>query len=220
MVASREKTLRAALLLSMWAPLATGLAVTMSRSSTQVADFIRRTVELSALLISWLVFRYVYRREITREERIKLERIAGLSVSVALGCSGVVMLGMAMFRLKTSFVPGGNVYLGLTIAVLGAVTNGWFWRRYSFLNIEQPNKIIEAQQQLYRAKTFVDMCVIAALAAVALLPAHHVTRYIDLLGTFAVALYLLWSCSQSVRSSLAAETRWEPDQSHNSSKPG
>ena len=41
-VAARERTLLIALLLSMWAPLATGYAVLMSHSTTQLADFIRR----------------------------------------------------------------------------------------------------------------------------------------------------------------------------------
>ncbi|KAF0194193.1 MAG: hypothetical protein FD169_1988 [Bacillota bacterium] len=48
-VASRERTLLIALLLGMWAPLATGYAVLLSHSTTQVADFIRRTVDLVAL---------------------------------------------------------------------------------------------------------------------------------------------------------------------------
>lgn len=203
-MAVRERTLLTALLLSMWAPLATGIAVAMSRSSTQVADFIRRTVELAALFVSWFLFRYIFRHELTPAIRVKLERTAGLSVSVALGCSGIVMFGLALSRLNSAFEPGGNVYPGLAIAALGAITNGWFWRRYTFLCLEQYDTIIEAQRQLYRAKTFVDLCVIVALAAVALFSSHPVTRYLDLLGTFAVATYLMWSSVQSARNSLAA----------------
>lgn len=43
--AARQRTLLIALLLSMWAPLVTGIAVVMSTSTTQLADFVRRTVE-------------------------------------------------------------------------------------------------------------------------------------------------------------------------------
>jgi divalent metal cation (Fe/Co/Zn/Cd) transporter len=189
----REKTLFAAVLLSMWAPLATGIAVVVSQSTTQIADFVRRTVELVALLVSWQVFRYLERRKrIDPGTKAALERFAGLSVAAALGCSGIVMLLLAYSRLFT-FEPGGNVYPGLVIAGLGLVTNGWFWRRYAALLREQYNPIIASQRQLYRAKSAVDLCVIVALGAVAISPAHPVTRYLDLFGSIAVALYLLWS---------------------------
>lgn len=191
--ARRERTLRTALLLSLWAPLATGLAVLHSHSTTQLADFIRRTVELAALLVSWLVFRYLSHRNPIPEVRTRLERAAGLSVAAALACSGLVMLGLALYRVTTSFRPGGNVIPGLAIAGLGVLTNGWFWWRYAGYGREQPDAIIEAQRQMYQAKTSVDLCVVAALAALALFPAHPFTRHFDLLGTTILAGYLLWS---------------------------
>ena len=67
----RQKTLFASLLLSLWAPLATGLAVIVGRSVTQFADFIRRTMEFLVLLLSWLVFRYLARGERLAEETKK-----------------------------------------------------------------------------------------------------------------------------------------------------
>jgi divalent metal cation (Fe/Co/Zn/Cd) transporter len=191
--ASREKTLLAAFLLSAWAPLTTGIAVVISRSTTQVADFIRRTAELVALFVSWQVFRYLQRNnKLDAASRARVERIAGTSVGVALGCSGIVMLGLAISRIS-SFEPGGNVYLGLGIAALGLITNTWFWRRYTRMTREHFNPVIETQIQLYRAKAFVDICVITALSAVAINPLHPATRYIDVLGSVAVAMYLLWS---------------------------
>lgn len=191
--ARREKTLLLALLLSMWAPLATGLAVLLSHSTTQLADFIRRTVELFALFVSWWVFRHIQRRsDLAPTEKTRLERLASLSVAAAMLCSGAVMVTVAAARVAT-FAPGGNVYPGLVIAILGLITNGWFWRRYAGMTREHYSPIIASQRQLYNAKTFVDACVIGALAAVAIAPAHPATRYVDILGSVAVAAYLFWS---------------------------
>ncbi len=191
--ASREKTLVAALLLSMWAPLATGIAVMMSSSVTQLADFIRRSVELIALFVSWRVFRYLHRhRDLSEARKDWLEKAAGLSVSIALIFSGLVML-LFIFLRAPVIEPGGNVYPGLAIAFLGLITNSWFWRRYASLNKEEYSAIINAQRQLYRAKAFVDLCVIIALSSVALIPHHFATFYIDLLGSIVLAGYLLWS---------------------------
>lgn len=189
----RQKTLLASLLLSLWAPLATGIAVLLSHSITQVADFVRRTLEFLVLLLSWLVFRYLTKgRGADEETKKRWERIVNLSVGLTLGVSGLVMLFLALFRFQ-NFRPGGNVIPGLIIAILGFIVNLWFWQRYSALERESPQPIIGAQCRLYLAKIFVDTCVILALGAVALLPGHAVTRHIDALGSVAVSIYLLWS---------------------------
>ncbi|MFO7952294.1 MAG: cation transporter [Bacillota bacterium] len=201
-IAKREKTLIIALLLSMMAPLATGIAVILSNSTTQLADFIRRTVELIALFISWRVFRYVEKgREVTVEEKNRLEMIAGLSVAAALGVSGIVMLTITVTRFDT-FDPGGNVYPGLIIAVLGLITNSWFFLRYKKMTAEHYNPVIDSQRLMYRAKTCVDFCVIIALSFVAVAPAAVFTQYLDSLGSIAVAVYLLWSAITTLKTAL------------------
>ena len=201
-VARREKTLITALLLSMWAPLTTGIAVILSRSNTQLADFIRRTVELIAMFISWRVFRYVEKgRDVDAEQKARLEKIAGLSVAAALGISGIIMLIITGVRIDT-FEPGGNVYPGLAIAILGLAVNSWFWRRYAKMTVEHYNPVIDSQRLMYQAKAVVDFCVILALSAVAIAPTAPATRYIDALGSVAVAFYLIWSGINTLKTAL------------------
>ena len=200
---SRQKTLLTALLLSAPGPLVTGIALITSHSTTQLADFIRRIVELAAIFISWWVFRQLgLDAALGAAHQDRLERAAGLSTAGAMACSGLVLLVVALSRLSV-FEPGGSVTLGLTIAVLGLATNGWFWRRYAALTREQYSAVIAAQQQLYRAKASVDLCVVAALAAVAIAPSHPLTRYVDLLGSGIVAVYLLWSGMRTAQKVLA-----------------
>lgn len=190
---SREKILLTSLLLSAPGPLVTGIALVTSHSTTQLADFLRRGMELVAIFVSWWVFRRLHRGAALDEAgQARFERAAGLSAAGAMSLSGVVLLVVALSRL-TTFTPGGSVTMGLIIAVLGLVTNGWFWRRYATLSREQYSPVIETQLQLYRAKTTVDLCVVIALASVAIAPGHPATRYVDLLGSLIVAGYLLWT---------------------------
>ena len=206
--ASREKTLLIALLLSAPGPLVTGFAAISSHSTTQLADFIRRTVELVALFLSWWVFRRLQRNtELSKAEQSRLEQIAGLGVAAAMICSGIVMSIVAISRFSV-FEPGGTVIPGLIIAVLGLITNGWFWRRYAVLTREQYSSVIAAQQKLYRAKAIVDLCVVVALAAVAIAPTHPATPYVDILGSIAVAGYLLWSGLRLAQSHLGDVRRF------------
>lgn len=193
----REKTLLASLLLSMFAPLATGIAVLMSSSATQIADFIRRSVEFLALLLSWLVFRHLARQKHeSPEKRGRLERLVQKAVALSLALSGLIMLSLTLLSLQSE-KPGGNVLFGLAVALLGLIVNVFFWRRYTFLSRGEASLIMDAQRQLYLAKIVVDLCVVTALGAVALLPAAAITRRIDSLGSAAVALYLLWSSQRT-----------------------
>lgn len=170
-----------------------------SQSATQTADFMRRTAELVAVFVSWLVYRRLQRDPaIGAAERLRLERTANLFVIGAVIGSGLLLLLLALSRLS-AHQPGGNVIPGLIIAVLGFITNGWFWFRYRATNRAEPDAVIAAQEALYRTKTSVDLCVTVALGAVALAPAHPLTRYVDTIGSITVAIYLLWSGARLIQ---------------------
>lgn len=256
---SGERTLLASVVLSSPGPLVLGISLYFGRSSTQLADFIRRTAELVAIIVSWIVFRILHKASepdtnsdpdaidfdsdaasskpniancesavTTCESDIsncepdvatcepdiincelnaaicepdiarkgKLERIANLFVGAAMCLSGVAMIFIALF---SSGTEKGNVIPGLVIAVLGVITNSWFWFRYSRLNQEKPNAILAAQSRLYSAKSLVDTCVTIALVFVAAAPAASATRYVDLGGSIIVAAYLLINGITTVR---------------------
>jgi divalent metal cation (Fe/Co/Zn/Cd) transporter len=194
-----ERTLLIALLLSMWAPLTTGVAVLMSESVTQVADFVRRSVELVALAVSWGVVRYVRRHPDLGMERVaRLERIAAWTVVGALTASALVTIVLAATRHR-GFDPGGDVRLGLLVAALGLVTNAVFLRRYGRLGRRLRSTLVMAQRRLYGAKVMVDAGVIAALATVWIAPRHPVARPVDLAGSVVVALYLLLAAVRTAR---------------------
>jgi divalent metal cation (Fe/Co/Zn/Cd) transporter len=197
--ARRERTLKGALLLSLWGPLLTGIAVLLSQSLTQVADFVRRSVELVALAVAWLVFRHVHETPGMSEARMRhLERRSAQGVAIALAVSGGVMLLLTLARWQ-AFEEPGDVRLGLAVASLGLVANTWFWRRYRSLERERASDLIGAQRRLYRAKAAVDLVVIASLGTLWIVPDHAAARIVDVGGSLAVACYLLWSSHRTLQ---------------------
>jgi divalent metal cation (Fe/Co/Zn/Cd) transporter len=160
----------------------------VGRSSTQLADFIRRTAELAAIIASWAIYRATGRDMSDGSKKARLERLAALFVGLSM-CLG----GLAMALIALVFPPGdkGNVTVGLVIAVLGVITNSIFWLRYRRLNQREANAIIGAQSKLYRAKTLVDTCVTAALLTIALAPGSPAAYYMDIIGSVIVSVYLL-----------------------------
>jgi divalent metal cation (Fe/Co/Zn/Cd) transporter len=166
-----------------------GLGLLLGHSSTQYVDFIRRTAELVAIIVSWVIYRYLSRRnEMDIEYKAKLEHAANLSVGIAMCISGIAMVFVAIFRLG---VEKGNVVPGLIIALLGVVVNAWFWIRYSKLNRENPDAILSVQSKLYLAKFLVDVCVAITLVIIVIAPGEGITYYVDMICSILVSLYLI-----------------------------
>jgi len=194
---SGQRTLLASVLLSSPGPIVVGIALFFGRSSTQLADFIRRTAELGAIIVSWLVYSILHKGgepDPVRKER--LERIANACVGVAMCLSGLAMLIIAIF---SSHGEKGNVIPGLVIAILGVTTNCWFWLRYRKLDREKPNAILAVQSKLYRAKTLVDAFITIALLVVAIAPEAFITPYVDMVGSMIVAIYLIFSGNSTLK---------------------
>ena len=192
-----ERTLLASVILSSPGPVVVGIGLFLGRSSTQYADFIRRTGELAAIIVSWIVFRALHRSgEVDGVRKLKLERTANLCVGMAMCLSGIAMLFLALFSHNTE---KGNVIPGLVIAVLGVTTNTWFWLRYRKLDLDKPDPILAVQKKLYRAKSLVDACVTVALAAVAVAPESSAARYMDLGGSMIVSVYLIVTGLATIR---------------------
>lgn len=189
----------ASILLSSPGPIVVGLGLLLGRSSTQLADFIRRTAEFAAMIVSFIVFRVTHNEGGARaSQKAKLECVANLCVGWAMCLSGAIMLPLTFL---SDSGEKGNVTLGLTIAILGVITNSWFWFRYRKLNKANPNAILAVQSRLYRAKSIVDACVTLALSAIAVSPESAVAFYMDVIGSVFVSIYLIITGVLTVRSS-------------------
>ncbi|HKM17267.1 MAG: cation transporter [Firmicutes bacterium] len=192
-----ERTLLASVILSSPGPLVLGIALFFGRSSTQIADFIRRTSELAAIIVSLIIFRIIHKgSQQDNALKRKLESIANRSVGTAMLLSGFAMLIVAALSFNAE---KGNVVPSLIIAFLGVITNSWFWFRYRKLDREQPDTILSVQSKLYLAKSVVDISVAIALAFVALTPTSPFVGYVDLTGAVVVAAYLMITGINTIR---------------------
>ena len=187
---SGAQTLLWSVLMSSPGPLVVGLGLLSGKSSTQIADFIRRSAELLAIIMSFIVFKLTTKDEVCNEEKKqKLERISNVFVGAMMCVGGIFMIILAFM---TDNSDKGNVIPGLAIAVMGVIANSIFWRKYTHLNKIEPNAILMVQARLYRAKTFVDGCVTIALLSVVIAPATQLSFYLDFIGSLIVAVYLVW----------------------------
>ncbi len=199
---SGSRTLLMSVLMSAPGPLVVGLGLLAGRSATQIADFFRRSSELLAIIMAYIVYRITTKDGSCHEIRKKkLERISNVFVGAMMCLGGSIMLVLAFFSENTD---KGNVIPGLTIAFLGVIANTIFWRKYTRLNRLEPNAILAVQARLYRAKSLVDSCVTMALLTVALAPQSPAAFWLDLIGSIIVAVYLAFCGIQTIRERMAA----------------
>ncbi len=187
---SGAKTLLWSVIMSSPGPLVVGLGLLAGRSSTQIADFVRRSAELLAIVMSFVIYRITTRDEVCDEKKKqKLERWSNVFVGSMMCVGGTFMILLALMN---DSGDKGNVIPGLAIAVLGVIANSVFWRKYTRLNKAEPNTILKVQARLYRAKTLVDGCVTTALLSVVAAPASSISYLLDFIGSLIVAVYLIW----------------------------
>ena len=193
---SGTRTLLMSVLMSSPGPLVVGLGLLAGRSSTQIADFVRRSSELLAIIMSFVVYQITTKDGTTNEIRkAKLERLANIFVGAMMCIGGSFMIALAFMAESED---KGNVIPGLAIAVLGVIANTIFWWKYTKLNRAEPNTILEVQARLYRAKSLVDCCVTIALLSVAIAPESPVSVWLDFIGSVIVAAYLVWCGIQTI----------------------
>lgn len=187
---SGSRTMLLSVLMSAPGPLILGLGLLAGRSSTQIADFVRRSAELLGIVMAFIVYR-ITAKEGTCDEarREKLERSANAFVGAMMCLGGSLMV---LLTFLSGAEDKGNVVPALCISGLGMVANSAFWIKYTHLDRKDPNAILRVQARLYRAKALVDTCVTAALLAVLVLPGSAVSYWLDFAGSLVVAAYLIW----------------------------
>ena len=187
---SGAKTLLWSVVMSSPGPLIVGLGLLAGSSSTQIADFIRRSAELLAIIMSFVVYSLLAKgRIISSEDKQKLESRSNMFVGAMMCLAGTIM---AVLALTIDQDDKGNVVPGLAIAVLGVIANSIFWRKYTRLNEANPDAILAVQARLYRAKTLVDISVTIALLSVLITPQSIVSHWFDFVGSLIVSVYLVW----------------------------
>lgn len=184
-----KKTMIMSILMSSPGPLILFINLFFGQSSTQIADFVRRAIELLAIILSFVVYLITTKDNMTdKTKKVKLEKASNIFVSIAMIVSGIIMIVLALISGNSD---KGNVIPGFIIALLGFIANTIFFIRYTSLGKKTNNSILSTQGKLYRAKTFVDLSVTIALLTVLIWPNSKVSFYFDLIGTILVSVYLI-----------------------------
>ena len=187
----RLRTLILSITFSSFGPIVTFIAVLMNTSSTQVADFVRRTVELSVLIFALMVYLKIKKQSLKDMTIVNLQKKVYCLLAIVLMLSALVLIYLFIQALINPRVPEGNVWLGLSIASLGVLFNGYFWFAYRRFDQQKESFVMDSQSKMYQAKTLVDINVVIALSSIVLFENSMISYWIDTIGTLIIAIYLL-----------------------------
>ena len=187
----QRSTLIMSVVFSAFGPLVTGWAVTMNTAATQLADFVRRSLEFAVLVFALYVYLRVRQQDMTASRRTVLERRIAKLAAVVLWFGASFLLWLFIRGLLNPTYPEGSVLVGLSIAVLGLLFNVTFYVRYRTFHRRNGDAVMGTQSRLYQAKTMADMNVILALLAVLIFGASSLTLWVDRLGSLIIAGYLM-----------------------------
>lgn len=192
---SGKRTFVTGILVSAPGVLILGFGLLSGSSSTQIADFIRRSAELLGNIMAFITFCITSKLQEGSRKQL-LERRSNLFVGAMMCLGGIIMLALAF---GGGNEEKGNVIPALIIALLGVLANTLFWRKYTKLDRQQPDPILAVQARLYGAKSLVDICVTIALLSVALFPETAFSYWLDRIGSAVVAVYLALCGAKTIR---------------------
>ncbi|NBG88713.1 cation transporter [Isachenkonia alkalipeptolytica] len=190
----KERTLRAAWMISASAPLVTGFAFYQSGSVSVLADFFRRTLELMVLFSNWLIYKKILKSEegVKEIDTKKLEGYAARGVMGVMAISFFVIFLNALRQLQDP-QPLGEIWAAMIIGILGILVNGSFWWKNRALAKKEASSIFYAQWKLYRAKALMDVTLIIILSSSRIFEAYPLSLYFDPVGSIIMSFFLLYS---------------------------
>ncbi len=172
----------------------TGYAAYLSNSVTLLSDFLKCFVEFFAIFLAFIVVAKTRKSDQSRFNYGfgKLEQISSTVVALAMFCSGILCLIVAVKRLSDP-EPLENALFGFILAFLSVLGNGIMWRWFAYINKSSFSPVASSQSQLFLSKLLASFIVFVSLLCSFQIEAFPIFIYADALGSFFLGAFLLSS---------------------------
>lgn len=199
----RERSVRTAWIMGIFSVIPDIIATIMSGSVAMLTDVFRTGTDTLASFLSWWTLRKMAHGK-TREYNYgygKMENLASLAVAAAMTLSFLIVIISAVERFHRP-EPMKNITFGVVFISIAGLVNAWCWMRNRRLARRERSAIMESQWRLFRAKTIINGCILAALISGKLLNEYHWSVYIDPITSLLLASFLLFSSYQIISMSV------------------
>lgn len=199
----KEKSLRTSLYFLVGALILKIFTTFLGGSLTQVTDLFRSFSEVLAVSFSLASLKKTARGrdDLHQFGYGKLESLASLMVAGVILVSFIIVIIGMVLRLQNPHVTGLLGY-GLVLAILSFFVDAYFWRRNLRISQKEQSPVMDSQWRLFRTKALVNVCVILSLAVSMLFRDNPHVVYVDILGSAAVAGFMLFAAYRLLTSSV------------------
>lgn len=202
---SREGHVRAALITGALDTVITFAAFAASRSSVILADFLKTSLELIAVLLAWYTVRRL-RRGGHHQYHYgigKLEHLSSLCVG-GLMIAGLLIILFSAFRnlLHPAHIGGTGVWISMAAQAVYAVINGTLYVRTLRSARAEGSPLMASQARLLLTRGLANAFILAALVASLLFHGQAWALYIDPLASLVIAMFILLSAAGILSSSV------------------
>jgi cation diffusion facilitator family transporter len=191
---SREKALRGLFFAGLLDVLLTTTAFLLANSGVLLADFLKTTIELIAITLSWIAIRRVNRGGGKKFEYGlgKLENISSLFVGLVMLLSFLIITANSVHSI---IVPGHIQGIGLWISIGSQVIylgiNGGLWLKNKRLSKVAPSPLMDSQTKLFLTRFIGNAFILLSLGLSMALSRFSWSEYIDPAASMVIALSIL-----------------------------
>jgi ferrous-iron efflux pump FieF len=191
---SREKALRGLFYAGLLDVLLTTSAFLLANSGVLLADFLKTTIELIAITLSWVAIRRINRGGGKKYEYGlgKLENISSLFVGLVMLLSFLIITANSVRSILT---PGHIQGIGLWISIGSQVVylgiNGGLWFKNRRLAKTAPSPLMDSQTRLFLTRFIGNAFILLSLGLSMALAGHRWAEYIDPAASMVIALSIL-----------------------------
>jgi ferrous-iron efflux pump FieF len=191
---SREKALRGLFFAGLLDVLLTTTAFLLANSGVLLADFLKTTIELIAITLSWVAIRRVNRGGGKKFEYGlgKLENISSLFVGLVMLLSFLIITANSVHSI---IVPGHIQGIGLWISIGSQVIylgiNGGLWIKNRRLSKSAPSPLMDSQTKLFLTRFIGNAFILLSLGLSMALSRFGWSEYIDPAASMVIALSIL-----------------------------
>lgn len=192
--ASRERALRGLFIAGLLDVLLTTTAFLLANSGVLLADFLKTSIELIAITLSWMAVRRINRGGGKKYEYGlgKLENISSLFVALVMLLSFLIITGNAA---RNILHPGHITGIGLWISIASQVIylgiNGGLYLRNKRLSKSAPSPLMDSQTKLFMTRFVGNAFILLSLGLSMLLARFSWASYIDPAASMVIALSIL-----------------------------
>lgn len=191
---SREKALRGLFFAGLLDVLLTTTAFLLANSGVLLADFLKTTIELIAITLSWVAIRRVNRGGGKKYEYGlgKLENISSLFVGLVMLLSFLIITANSVHSIMA---PGHIRGIGLWISIGSQVVylgiNGGLWAKNRRISKSAPSPLMDSQTRLFLTRFVGNAFILLSLGLSMALSGYGWSEYIDPAASMVIALSIL-----------------------------